>query len=100
MGKKYNIETAAKKEKWNLLGIGNSIDELGVLGAPHIEIVGNTRFTLEGCCGVLDYGDTYIKLKLQKGYLVLFGTGLQIMLFENRLITVKGKIETLEFGVG
>ena len=100
MGKKYNIESQTKKDKWDLFGKAEALSELGVIGAPHMEIIGNTRLTLEGCYGVLDYNETYIKLKLQRGYLVLFGTGLQILLFENRLVTVKGKISSLEFGVG
>ena len=49
--------------------------------------------------GVFEYRDTYLKLKLNKGAVIICGSGFDITYFENRLITVKGKISSVEFSV-
>ena len=42
---------------------------------------------------------TKTKLKLNKGNVIICGCGFDIVHFENQLITVKGKITSLEFSV-
>lgn len=98
MAKKYKIEKSSKKSKWNLSAIG---DDLGanILASSHIEIIGNSSLTLEGCLGVSEYTDTYIKLRLPKGSLILCGSDFDITFFENRQISVTGKISSVEFCV-
>ncbi len=98
MAKKYKIEKSEKKTKWNLTKIGEDLNS-NILAFSHIEILGNSALTLEGCLGVAEYNDTYMKLKLQKGSLILCGEKFDITLFENRQITVKGKISSVEFCV-
>ena len=68
-----------------------------VLLSPHIEIFGNEKINIEGCYKVLEYTDSYLKLKLKQGQLILQGNKFDILLFERRLITVKGKISSIEF---
>lgn len=98
MAKKYKIEKSNKKSKWNLTAKDENTTE-NIISTSRIEITGNSALTLEGCRGVLEYTDTYMKLKLQKGALILCGSSFDITLFENKLISVKGNISSVEFCV-
>lgn len=49
--------------------------------------------------GVLEYSDTYLKLRLPKGALTVCGSGFDIVTFEGTAITVKGNMSSLEFCV-
>ena len=68
-----------------------------MMSSTHTEIFGNSKISIDGCMGVYEYRDTYLKLKLQRGSVILCGSGFDITYFENRLITVKGKISSVEF---
>lgn len=96
MGKKLKIEKKKKKEKWNIL---KSREDVAEFTGAHTEIFGNNRISIDGCLGVYEYRDTYLKLKLSKGSVIICGNGFDITCFEGRLITVKGKITSLEFNV-
>ena len=99
MAKKLRIEKTKKRDKWNLISGGDeSVDGKLITGA-HTEIFGIGKITVDGCFGVSEYRDCYIKLKLNKGGLIICGEGFDITNFENRQITVKGKIISLEFSV-
>lgn len=98
MAKKYKIEKSEKKIKWNLSGF-SEVKDSNIISSPRIEIMGNFALTLEGCLGVAEYTDSYMKLRLQKGHLILCGSDFDIILFENKLLSVKGKISSVEFCV-
>ena len=97
MGKKLKIEKEKKKEKWHFFG--DSLPEKEFVSGPYTEIMGNSKISIDGCLGVFEYKDTYLKLRLQKGSLILCGSGFDIVFFEDKLITVKGKISSIEFCV-
>lgn len=97
MGKRLKIEKGKKKEKWQLFG--EALPESEYISGPYTEILGNNRISIDGCLGVFEYKDTYLKLRLKKGSLILCGSDFDIVFFENRLITVKGKISSVEFCV-
>ena len=99
MAKKLKIEKVKKKNSWNLLSYKDSILDKDMLTSPHIQIFGNSKINIEGCYGVVEYTDTYLKLKLQKGWLILCGSDFDIIFFEERLMTAKGKISSVEFCV-
>ena len=98
MAKKYKIEKSGKKVKWDLLGKNDDFSA-NMLSASHIEIISNTSLTLEGCLGVYEYTDAFLKLKLSRGSLIICGTDFDIVLFENKQISVRGKISSVEFCV-
>ena len=98
MGKKYKIEKNSKKTKWNLR-VTDKSQSPSFLSTSRIEILGNNILTLEGCHGVIEYTDTYIKLRLSKGYLILCGNEFYITLFENKLISINGSFSSVEFCV-
>lgn len=97
MAKKLKIEKSNKKEKWKLFGCADAVVDRDMLGGSHVEIFGNSEIVIDGCKGVFEYNDTYLKIKLSKGALILCGSCFDITSFENSLITVKGKISSLEF---
>ncbi len=99
LGKKMKIETNKQKEKWNLFKINEAVLNEDLIKGPHIELFYNNQAVIEGCLGVYEYNDTYLKLRLQKGAVILCGAGFDIVCFENKTITVKGKINSLEFCV-
>ena len=98
MSKKLKIEKSNKKTKWNLSAIDKP-QSPHLLSCSRIELIGNNFLTLEGCHGVLEYTDTYMKLRLSKGYLILCGNKFDITLFENKLISIKGDFSSVEFCV-
>lgn len=69
-----------------------------VTGA-HIEMISNREICIEGCVGVLEYTDAYLKLKLSKGALIIMGSNLDITLFEGKMITICGTVSSVEFCV-
>lgn len=99
MGKKLRIEKSKNREKWDFFGKDDGFADTVMLNSTHTEIFGNSRINIDGCLGVAEYKDTYIKLRLNKGTVILCGSGFDIVFFENRLITVKGKISSVEFCV-
>ncbi len=98
MNKKIALQKSKKKSRWLLNTFADESEDKIPQGSI-IEIKGNKTLCLEGCYGVSEYTDKILKLKLQKGYLTLYGAEFLITHFENRTITVKGKIFSLEFSV-
>ncbi len=96
MAKRIKIENSKRKEKWNLFGTERAIDAKLLKGA-HTEIFSCYRAVIDGCVGVYEYNDNYIKLRLLKGALIINGNDFSISTFENNTITVNGKISSLEF---
>lgn len=86
-----------KKTPW-VLKTGATDRAERVTGA-HIEMISNREICVEGCAGVLEYTDAYLKLKLCKGALIIMGSNLDITLFEGKTITVCGTISAVEFCV-
>lgn len=99
MSKKLKIEKGNKKEKFRLFrGFGGEFEK-ALLNGSRIELFSNTQIIVEGCLGVIEYNDNYLKLRLSQGALVLMGDNFDIVSFEEKTIFVKGKISSLEFAV-
>ncbi|MBQ7725944.1 MAG: YabP/YqfC family sporulation protein [Clostridia bacterium] len=97
MAKKFTFKSEKPKEKWQLFhGLEDTVEK-GVLSGPHFELFGNREMVLEGCTGVVEYSDTYLKLKIPRGCVILCGNGFDIVLFEETVIRVKGEITSVEF---
>lgn len=96
MSKKFKFKSEKPKEKWRIFNCSDIGEEAQRVKA-HIELFGNKEITVEGCIGVFEYSETYLKLKLQKGALIVCGTNFDISAFEGTTITVKGKMSSIEF---
>ena len=66
---------------------------------PYLELFGNRELILDGCLGVYEYNDTYLKLRLKSGAIILCGTEFELASFEGERIDIRGKISSVEFGV-
>ncbi len=62
-----------------------------------IEIVSNREMTVDGCKGVAEYDENYIKLNAKKGTVTVFGVNLEIKSFTEAALFIVGKIERIEF---
>ncbi len=92
MGKEFKFVSGKEKEKIRLFG-----GKFPAVDNFRGELNGNTEFVLEGCRGVLEFSDYYIKLNLQKGNIILTGKNFDICGFEDDTLTVTGIIDSIEF---
>lgn len=97
MSKKFKFKSEKPKEKWRIFNCSDIGEQAKLINAPRIELFGNKEITVEGCIGVLEYSDTYLKLKLPKGSIILCGTNFDISAFAGTSITVRGNMSSLEF---
>ncbi|MBR7071677.1 MAG: YabP/YqfC family sporulation protein [Clostridia bacterium] len=97
MSKKYRFPVKKDREKiyWN----GKNAVEQQLAGLPRLELFSNLSFTLEGCKGILEYRDDYIKMKISKGSVTLCGEKLTVVSFQGKNIQIAGRIFSLEFSV-
>ncbi len=99
MAKKFKFKSEKPKEKWQIFhGLDEALDTEALVG-PHFELFGNREILLEGCLGVFEYSDTYLKLKIARGSVIICGRGFDIVLFEDTVIRIKGTISSVEFCV-
>ena len=94
--KKFKFKTK-KKDRLNLIKDSSEVLNTELFGGSHVEIYSNKKIIIEGCNGIVDYQNDYIKLKLKKGFLTLSGTDFLVISFDNEKIDIKGNIITLEF---
>lgn len=97
MARKLKIPISKKREKLNLFTFEDVENDIDYNIKSHIEIFSDKEITVECCQGILDYNNDYIKLRLSKGNVILFGKGLYISCFECNVIRIKGKLLSLEF---
>lgn len=86
-----------KKNKFNLIKDRDEILGGEIIGSTHTEIYSNKKLIIEGCFGIVDYQENYIKLKLKKGFLTLTGNDFLILSFDEEKIDIKGNLITIEF---
>ncbi len=98
MAKKLKIEKGKRREKWNIFSSKDVFDS-SVLSDSRIEIFSNKRLVLEGCLGILEYNENYLKLRISKGALVLEGLDFDIISFELGTMIIGGDFLRLEFVV-
>lgn len=97
MSKKFKFKSEKPKEKWKIFGCADLKTGTDLVSGAHLELFGNKEIIIEGCMGVLEYSDTYLKLKLPKGALLVCGCDFDIVCFAGTTITIRGKVSSLEF---
>lgn len=68
-----------------------------VLDLPRLIIVGQRELYLENHKGIIEYGDTCIKINLARGFLEIEGEKLEIKLIMQDEVSVMGIITSLRF---
>ena len=95
MRKKFKF-VSKKRNHINLMGVSDE-NNLTDISDFLLNIVSNKNLILEGCYGVFEYKEDYIKLNLKKGSMIIYGNNFDISSFENKSIIVKGIIKSIEF---
>lgn len=62
-----------------------------------IEMLGNRELIVDGCKGVVEYGENLIKLSLGGNVLSLSGDNLVINSFDNSVAVISGQICEISF---
>ena len=95
---KYKFKST-KKNKFHIFKDADETIDSNIYGDVHTEIFLNKKIIIEGCQSIVDYKNDYIKLKIKKGFLNIFGNDFIITSFDNEKIVVKGNIASIEFCV-
>ncbi len=64
---------------------------------PKIEMLGNREIIIDGCKGVVEYGENLIKLSLGKSTLSVSGDNLVIKSFDSSIAVISGQIGEISF---
>lgn len=99
VSRKLKIEKSKKKVKVRLFTGAREIFNTNILKGAHIELFSNRELSVEGCCGVYEYTDCYIRLNLGNGSLILSGENFDIDSFDEHIIIIRGNISSMEFCV-
>ena len=94
---KFKFKTAKKKGK--LFRYKDTLEQVKKISGARIEILSNREMSIDGCKGIVEYNDEYIKIRISEGFVVLLGSGFKIPVFDGLLITISGKISNIEFSL-
>lgn len=64
---------------------------------PTIELTNNTHATVQGSCGILEYTDEQIRVRLAEAEACFFGSGLSICSLDQDSLEIRGRIERVEY---
>ena len=62
-----------------------------------LEMLSNKELILDGCKGVIEYGENHIKLNTGEIMTGISGTGLLIKSFDNEIVVISGIITDITF---
>lgn len=96
MGKIFKFKSH-KSNKINFIKENTEAIGDNLFSGTRIEIIGGSEIIIDGCRKILDYSDNYIRLKLKKKCILLFGSQLNVVTFEDEAIKIHGNISSLEF---
>lgn len=98
MAKKIITGINKRREKINFFKIDDGLSS-GALGLskPNIIFYGGSFMSVEGCKGIMEYGETVIKLNLGKESITISGEGLGIISLSEANLSISGKITAMEF---
>lgn len=73
------------------------IASIAVPGVSHIELMGNREAVIDECAGILEYGDSCVRLRAGNIVVKISGSELTIASMNVRQAVVAGNIAALEF---
>jgi|GEM_PF-2222063 sporulation protein YqfC len=76
---------------------GNFFDQPEWNVPMHIELYGNRKAVVEGCCGVLEYDDDVIRIRTRAQPVRFTGHGLAIRCLTVDALVVEGYITCIDF---
>lgn len=66
---------------------------------PAIELWGNKQITIEGCKGILEYGENLISVSCGKYAVSISGIGLELKNMTENSCMITGEFQGLTFGI-
>ena len=87
-----------ERDKLLLERITNAADlqDAPIPGLPLIELAGDVRVLIENHCGVTEYGDERICVKVKFGQVCICGQGLRLAKMTKSQLIICGRIQTVE----
>lgn len=86
-----------KKFKEKLIKEAIAATKEGLILDSQIDIVSNSCITIQGCYGILEYAEEYVRVKLKNTSVVFYGNGLRIENLSDDRIEIKGSISQIEY---
>ncbi len=96
---KFRFKTNSENKKLKIFRCANVIEGSKRISGARIEMLSNKELSLDGCRGILEYNDVYVRLKIIDGEITVVGTSLDIPVYDGPQITVTGCIKSIEFSV-
>ena len=82
----------------NLTNIKFFKDDL-LPGGVKVEVFSNEEAIIEGCKGIMEYNNDYIKINIGRGSIVFTGSDLYAYAFFCETLVIKGVINNIEYCV-
>ncbi len=73
-------------------------DELKISMAAPFQVWENGVIYTERCSAVLDIGEGYLRFKLGKIPCTIWGSGLEILSYQDNRLLARGEVERIDFG--
>lgn len=77
----------------------NFIKEDMLPGGVKVEVFSNKEAIIEGCKGIMEYNDDYIKINIGRGSIVFTGDELFAYSYFGETLVIKGRINNIEYCV-
>lgn len=68
-----------------------------IVNEPKIEMTGNREIIVDGCLGVVEYGENLIKINIGETVMSISGDGLVINSFDSGVAVISGQIGEISF---
>ncbi|MEG1886514.1 MAG: YabP/YqfC family sporulation protein [Oscillospiraceae bacterium] len=96
-GKKIKINTSSKKNPIRLFSKALEIPPCMTGAGVKIETVSNKEASVEGCRGITEYYDNFIKINIGCGTVCFSGENLHIYSYNDQVALIKGIIKNIEY---
>ena len=70
---------------------------LSGIGGVHIELISNKEAIIDGIKGVIEYGETLVKLNIGRGTVEFWGSDMELLSLDESELCIRGRITKLEF---
>lgn len=94
---KFKFKTGKKPRKKTMLRYRDVIADAKKYSGTKIEMLSNREISVDGCRKILEYNDVFVKIGVREGSINIVGNSLYIPVYEGPLITICGKISSVEY---
>lgn len=98
MRKRKNCNQSREEKLFDSISRSLDIPVDAVSAFAHIEMSGNREIAVDGCLGVLEYGENTISLNTGRLIVKICGCDLTIVSMQNGQAVIKGTITCVDFG--